>query len=89
MESLTCTRSAFSDRVIKLAHRVGPKRGITALAVLSAAVGASLVVRRLKARAVERDRAIAEFGGVRTRKQRRLMKKYFAAQAPQSGLEPF
>lgn len=87
MDSLACTLSSFADRATGLARRIGPKRGIAALAVLSAAVGASLVVRRLRARS-RKDQAITEYGGPRTKKQRRRIRRAMVADVPQAGLQP-
>ncbi len=87
MDSLACTLSSFADRATGLARRIGPKRGLTALAVLSAAVGASVLVRRLRRRAARRDQPISEYGGARTKKQRRRLRQH-VANVPQSGLQP-
>lgn len=77
MDSLATTLSSFADRATGLARRIGPKRGITALAVLSAAVAASVLVRRLRRRAARRrDQRISQYAGTP-----------MEANVPQAGLE--
>ncbi len=77
MDSLASTLSSFADRATGLARRIGPKRGITALAVLSAAVGASVLVRRLRRRAARR----------RDQEKTEYARTPLEANVPQAGLE--
>lgn len=89
LDSLKDSVSSFShtvaDRSSALARRVGPKRGVIALGVIAAAIGASFVARYLKRRSAARTAEPAmenPSGGAPTKKQRRAARHHAHTASP-------
>lgn len=82
--SIGDTTSHYAKRVgtgsAALARRVGPKRGILALAVLAAAVGTAFVVRYFVTTEAATDEE--SFGGAPTKRQRRRARNHHPSPLP-------